>query len=169
MTTEMLDTDVFQPGVGIKTGGIFNLTRGLTPYESEFLRTNTKSKLKRTFLIRNSRLVDSAIKDSKNPENILNILSYISYVGQTFISLDAKGSSTPEQVTSAINGLEELFSLPVFNHATKPIQIAFGSAIFRISDKEFYRATCRDGKMKVQSGMLVPVWNPAVTLGGEIN
>lgn len=165
MTTEILDDKVLQPSGDLKTTGVFNLSRGLTQDEYTFLQTGIKNKFKRALLIRNGPWFDGIIKRSESSEDLLNILSFTSYVGRTFIKIDGKGVSTPEQATSAIKGLEELFLLPVFSRSEKPIQIAFGSATFRIGETEFYKATYRDGQPEVQSGMLAPVWNQPVTVG----
>lgn len=162
MTTEILDDKVFQPSGDLKTTGVFNLSRGLTQNEYDFLQTGIKSKFKRTFLLRSAPLFDGIIKNSERSEDLLNILSFTSYVGRTFIKIDAKGISTPEQVTSAISGLEELFLLPVFSREPKPVKIAFGSATFRISETEFYRIFSDSNGLKVQSGELVPNWNQPV-------
>lgn len=163
MTTEILNKKVSLPSTEIRTKGVFSLTRRLTPDETNFLTKGSQSKLKRALLIRNARLVDEALKDSKQPADLLNLLSFVSYVGQTFFMLEAKGSTTPELATSATQGLEELFSLPVFNQGPKPIGIAFGSATFRLSDTEFYKVSYSpDGQREVQSGMLTPVWNEPI-------
>lgn len=167
MTTEIVD-EVYRTNAEIRTTGVFNLTRALTPDEYDFIQTHIKSKLKRAFLTRNnSYLVESAIRGK---ENAKDLLSYISYVGQTFIKLDTKGFATPERAMSAINGLEELFDLPVFKRESKPVKIAFGSATFRISDTEFYRVYTDEDGLKVQSGELVPIWNQPVSVASrEIN
>ena len=163
MTTEILNKRVPLPSTDIRTKGVFSLTRRLTPDETNFLTKGSQSKLKRALLIRNARLVDEVLKDIERPADLLNLLSFVSYIGQTFIMLESKGSTTPELATSAIQGLEELFSLPVFSHGSKPIQISFGSATFRISDTEFYKVSYSpEGQREVQSGMLTPVWNEPI-------
>ena len=166
MTIEILDDKVLQPSGDLKTTGVFNLSRGLTQEESTFLQTGIKSKFKRALLLRNGPWFDGIIKRSERSEDLLNILSFTSYVGRTFIKIDGKGVSTPEQVTSAIKGLEELFLLPIFNRGPKPVEIAFGSATFRISDTEFYRVFTDENGLKVQSGELAPVWNQPVDVVG---
>lgn len=174
MTTENLDdkvfqrsTEVFHPPAEIKTTGVLNLSRGLSQTEYDFLQTAIKSRFKRAFQIRNGPWVDGIIKRSVYSEDLLNILSFTSYVGRTFIKLDAKGITTPEKATSAIKGLEELFLLHVFNRESKPVEIAFGSATFRISDTEFYRVYTSDDGLKIQSGELTSIWNPPVSAGSS--
>lgn len=161
MTTEALSKEI-SPPVEIQTTGIFSLTRRLTPDETDFLTLGSMSKFKRALFARKSTVVEDALRDSDTPENLLNLLSFVTYVGQTFIKLESKKSSTPEQVTSAVKGLEEMFSLPLFSRDPKPLKIAFGSATFRINDKEFYKVSHNGDKMEIQSGILTPVWNPPV-------
>lgn len=169
MTTEILTKGISLSATDVKTTGVFGLTRGLTTDESAFLTLGSKSKFKRALHGKKARLVDDNLKDSENAENVLNLLSFVSYVGQTFIKLDSKGLSTPEKVASTIKGLEAVFSLPAFANDSEPVKISFGSATFRISDKEFYKVSYDKGKdqLEVQSGMFTPVWNPPVTVDRE--
>lgn len=167
MTTKILNKGISLPTTKIKTSGIFSLTRRLTPDESAFLTFGSKSKLQRALHARKSQSFEEALKDSGHPENVLNILSFVDYVGQTFIKLESKGHSTPEKVASAVKGLEELFSLPVFDNDSEPVKIAFGSATFRISDKEFYKVSCAESQIEVRSGMLTPIWNPPVVVNND--
>lgn len=163
MTTEALNKEI-SPPVNIETGGVFSLTRRLTPDETTFLTLGSMSKFKRALFARKSTLVEETLQTSDSPENLLNLLSFVTYVGNTFIRLESKKPSTPEQVTSAVKGLEELFSLPVFNASPKPIKIAFGSATFRVGDKEFYKVSHSEDKLEIQSGILTPMWNPPIVV-----
>lgn len=164
MTSEILDRKAFQPSADIKTTGVFNLSRSLSQDEYNFLQTGIKSKFKRDFLLRKGQWFDFIISYSERSEDLLTTLSFVSYVGRTFIKLDTKGILTPEQATSAIRGLEELFALPIFNRGEEPVHIAFGSATFRIGDTEFYRVYTDDEGLKVQSGELVPIWNDPIAI-----
>jgi hypothetical protein len=162
MTTEILAYEVFRPSMNLSTTGMFDLSRALTQNEYDFLQTGIKNKIKRSLHIRNAPWVNDVIKRSSYSEDLVNILSFVSFVGKTFIKLDTKGISTPERVTSAINGLEELFLLHVFNRTDSPVGIASGTATFRISETEFYRIFTDGDGLKVQSGELVPIWNQPV-------
>lgn len=166
MSTAVSNKEVSLP-VNISTTGIFSLTRRLTPDETAFLTLGSMNKFKRALFGRKSTLVEDALRDSDSPENLLNLLSFVTYVGNTFIRLESKGSSTPEQVTSAIKGLEEMFSLPVFNRSSEPVKIAFGSATFRTGDKEFYKVSHNGETLEVQSGILTPVWNPPIVVDAK--
>jgi hypothetical protein len=165
MTTEILAYEVFRPSMNLSTTGMFDLSRALTQDEYDFLQTGIKNKFKRVLNIRNAPWVNDVIKRSLYSEDLVNILSFVSFVGKTFIKLDTKGIATPERVTSAINGLEELFLLHVFNRTESPVEVVLGSATFRISDTEFYRVFTDGDGLKVQSGELVPIWNQPVDVG----
>jgi hypothetical protein len=166
MATKTLDGVAPHLSTGIRTTGVLNLSRALTQDEYDFLQTGIQSKLKRALRQRN-QWFNFIVKTSERPEDLLNILSFVTYVGRTFIQLDSKGISTPEKVNSAIRGLEDLFLLGVFNPDPEPVHIAFGSATFRISDKEFSKVSYRKGQLEVRSGMLSPVWNPPVIVNRE--